>query len=177
MNPITSTGTLITIPNSGFFSCCSKYFTPSLIITTIIESLEQKYAIEYENTCVLFYRGNDKNTETKICEYADYVKNANAILQENPECTFLIQSDETEFFDYFKTSYPTNSFHFTGEVDLIQKNQNHYYSKNYLAITIIISKCKYIICGSGNCSIWIMLYRGHTQNVYQNLLSSWITPS
>ena len=35
--------------------------------------------------------------------------------------------------------------------------------KKYLAITIIMSRCKYIICGSGNYDIWIMLYRGNNK--------------
>jgi hypothetical protein len=32
-----------------------------------------------------------------------------------------------------------------------------------------MAKCKYIICGSGNCSIWMMFYRGNCDNVYQFL--------
>ena len=44
-----------------------KYFAPSEEIKQIISMMENKYNIDYDNTCVLFYRGNDKNTETKIC--------------------------------------------------------------------------------------------------------------
>ena len=54
------------------------------------------------------------------------------------------------------------------------KNKNYDFSKYYLAITLIMSKCKYIICGSGNCSMWIMLYRGNNNNVYQNLNNKWL---
>jgi hypothetical protein len=50
---------------------------------------------------------------------------------------------------------------------------NAVFSKYYLAITIIMSKCKYVICGSGNCSIWIMLYRGNNKNVCQYLDGTW----
>jgi hypothetical protein len=32
-----------------------------------------------------------------------------------------------------------------------------------------MSKCKYIICGSGNCSEWVMLYGGNNKNVIQNI--------
>ena len=49
-------------------------------------------------------------------------------------------------------------------------NQNNEFSKYYLAITMIMSECKYVVCGSsGNCSIWIMFYRGNADNVYQFL--------
>ena len=58
-------------------------------------------------------------------------------------------------------------------VDLKMPNTCYEFSKKYLAITIIMSKCKYIICGSGNCSIWIMLYRNNNINVVQNLNNEW----
>jgi hypothetical protein len=59
-------------------------------------------------------------------------------------------------------------------VDIKFKNTNHVFSKYYLAITIIMSKCNYIICGSGNCSLWIMLYRGNANNVCQFLNDKWV---
>ena len=38
---------------------------------------------------------------------------------------------------------------------------------------VIISKCKYIICSSGNCSIWMMFYRGNNKNIIQHINGSW----
>lgn len=154
-----------------------KYFSPSKQIVDIIESIEQKYRIEYNNICVLFYRGNDKATETKLPEYDDYVTHINSIIAKQPEIKFLIQSDETEFIEQMTEMFPKNSFYFKDEirhikkanktVDMVFRESNPVFSKYYLAITIIMSKCKYIICGSGNCSIWIMLFRGNCNNVYQ----------
>ena len=114
----------------------------------------------------------------------DNIEKANLILEKNPNIQFLIQSDETEFIDTFTKLFPKNSFYFKDEiriinkcnstVDKIMKETNYLYSKYYLAITIIMSKCKYIVCGSGNCSIWIMFYRGNSNNIYQNLNNEWI---
>ena len=164
-----------------------KYFSPSQRITDIIKNIEQKYNLVYDNICVLFYRGNDKNTETKVCDYDEYVIYANLIMENNPTILFLIQSDETEFIQFMSEKFPNNSFYFKDEirhmnkcnntVDIIMKNTNFIFSKYYLAITILMSKCKYIICGSGNCSIWIMLYRGNNKNVYQNLDGRWLDHS
>ena len=161
-----------------------KYFYMSNDINNIITNIEQKYNIEYDNICVLFYRGNDKNTETKICGYDEYIDYANLVLEENPNIKFLIQSDETEFIEFILKKFPNNSFYFKDEirhikscnstVDVEMKSQNYLFSKYYLAITIVMSKCKYIVCGSGNCSMWIMFYRGHCKNVYQNLNGSWL---
>jgi len=160
-----------------------KYFSPSKHITNIITDIQQKYNISYDNVCVLFYRGNDKVTETRLCGYDEYLNYANTILKENPSVSFLIQSDETEFIEFMTNKFPDRSFYFKDEirhmpkcnntVDRIMKETNYEYSKYYLAITIIMSKCKNIICGSGNCSLWILLYRGNNNNVYQNLNGKW----
>tara|TARA_E500000331_G_C17241489_1_gene707179 strand:- start:464 stop:1261 length:798 start_codon:yes stop_codon:yes gene_type:complete len=156
-----------------------KYFSPSKNIQDIINNIEKKYNLVYENICTLFYRGNDKNRETKICGYDAYFKYANEIIKNNPNILFLIQSDETEFIEFMTEKFPNNSFYFKDEirhmkkcddtVDIKMKDTNKEFSKYYLAITIIMSKCKYIICGSGNCSIWIMFYRENCKNVIQNL--------
>jgi hypothetical protein len=153
-------------------------------IMDIITNMEKKYSIDYKNICVLFYRGNDKNTETKICGYNEYINIAKQILHKCPQIQFLIQSDETEFITKIMSIFPNNSFYFNDEirhmnkcnstVDKCMKLENYKYSKYYLAITLIMSKCKYIICGSGNCSIWIMLYRENNNNVYQNLNGKWL---
>jgi hypothetical protein len=163
-----------------------KYFSPSNNILTILETMEKKYSLEYNNICVLFYRGNDKNRETKICGYEEYLHYANLVLEQNPNLIFLIQSDETEFIEFAKEKFPSKHLIFYDEirhipkcnntVDVVMKDKNFEFSKFYLAITIIMSKCKYIICGSGNCSIWIMLYRENGNNVYQNYEGKWYTP-
>ena len=126
---------------------------------------------------------NDKNTETKKCSYNEYLNYAKQLLKKNAKIVFLIQSDETEFIKFMTNNFPNNSFYFKDEirhmekcnstVDIKMSFQNYEFSKNYLGITIIMSKCKYIICGSGNCDEWIMLYRGNNKNVIQNLDGYW----
>lgn len=156
-----------------------KYFSTSNDITNIINTLEQKYNLDYDNICVLFYRGNDKRSEINMCGYDEYIKYTTMIIDKHPGVKFLIQSDETGFIDTMTKTFPTTSFYFKDEirhmnkcnntVDRVFREQNYIFSKYYLGITIIMSKCKYIICGSGNCDIWIMLYRGNADNVYQYL--------
>jgi hypothetical protein len=159
-----------------------KYFTPSLKIKEIINRMEIKYKLDYDNICVLFYRGNDKIKETKLSNYDDYLIYANKIMLQNPNIKFLIQTDETEFIDFISTHLP-NSFYFKDEarhipkcintVDRVMSQSNNLFSKYYLAITIIMSKCKYVVCGSGNCSLWIVLYRGHNKNICQYSKGTW----
>ena len=130
----------------------------------------------------MFYRGNDKITETKLSSYSEYLNYARLVLSNNPNIKFLIQSDETEFIEFMKNEFP-NYIVFNDEIRHMKKclstvdielNDNiDLYSRYYLAITIIMAKCKYIICGSGNCSIWIMLYRGNNIGVCQYLNGTW----
>jgi len=161
----------------------NKYFYPSIEINENINNIEKKYNLIYENICVLFYRGNDKNRETIKCGYEEYLNYANQLLENNSKIVFLIQSDETEFIEFMTNKFPNISFYFKDEIRHIKKcndtvdnkmgSQNYEFSKKYLAITIIMSKCKYIICGSGNCDLWLMLYRGNNKNVIQNLNGVW----
>jgi hypothetical protein len=59
-------------------------------------------------------------------------------------------------------------------VDRKMRENIGFYSQFYLAITILMSKCKYIVCGSGNCSLFIVLYRGNSSNVIQFRNNVWI---
>jgi hypothetical protein len=161
-----------------------RYFSPSQKIIQLCTYITTKYKFDPDNTCVLFYRGNDKNRETLICDYEEYIDKANEILKNNPSVQFLIQTDETEFLNKVKEAFPDNSFYFKDEirhiskcnstVDIIMKNKNFIFSQFYMAITILMSKCKYIVCGTGNCSIWILFYRGNCNNVYQNFQNDWL---
>jgi hypothetical protein len=158
-----------------------KYFYPSPRIQTIIKKIKIKYQsflqnIE-KNVCVLFFRGNDKKTECLLPMYSLYVEQAKQLLKLNPSLIFLIQSDETEFIETMLQVFPTNSFYFKDEtrninhsntsVDIIDmaKNTNYYFSQYFLSITIIMSQAKYVVCNLGNCSLWIALFRGHSQNI------------
>lgn len=160
----------------------TKYFYPSESISRLIMIMELKYIEDYDNTCVLFYRGNDKLTETQLCSYDDMITQAYIIKEHNPNIQFIIQSDETEFIERMLKEFP-QAIYFKDEirhikkantsVDIVFKDQNYKYSQYYLAITIMMSKCKYVICTSGNCSIWIALYRGNSHNIFQYLNGFW----
>lgn len=154
-----------------------KYFSPSDKILEIIKSLEQKYAIDYENLCAVLYRGTDKIREMQLPSYDSYHQKMQQL-----NCKFLLQSDETEFLEHMHKNMP-NSITFYDEIRHIPKNsvksvdlndsripkcqENYQFSLNYLAITYIMSRCKYVICSYGNCSLFVALFRGNTTNLWQ----------
>ncbi len=163
-----------------------RYFVPTMEIRNLILDMETRYKIvDYENICLLFYRGNDKTIETNLCGYEEFIEKAHDVMEKHPNIRFLIQSDETEFINRMSSEFP-NSFYLKDDirhmnkrvssVDLAAPQYNYEFSKKFLAITIIMAKCKHIICNTGNCSLWIMLYRNHAENVYQNFDGIWFTP-
>ena len=173
-----------TLDYKGLAPFIVKYFTPSSEIKGIMAEIEAKYPLDYANTCCLFYRGNDKAAETTLSSYSDYIVRAKAALQANPKTQFLVQSDETEFIETMVAEFPDRVVWFKDEirhirksmttVDKVFKKDNVRFSKYYLAITLIMGKCPYIICGSGNCSIWIALLRGSAEGMQQFLKGSWL---
>lgn len=158
-----------------------KYFDPSMEIKKKISMIEEKYKIDYDNTICLFYRGNDKTRETNLPTYSDFNDKLNSIIEKKSQ--ILIQSDETEFLNYFQKLYPKSSLIFEDEIRHVGKSdvsvENLKYDAtveekldfiyNFIAIVIIMSKCKKIICTSGNISLFIALYRNNSNNIYQYL--------
>jgi len=171
----------------------NKYFTPSEKIIENVEFLKNKYCIDYTNTCAIFHRGTDKINETEIPDFSVYINKAREILEREPDIRFLLQSDDTKFIEKLTNEFPDNSFYFKDEiihVDLnlsvdqwrqvrgipfyhgyfYKKTSDHFeYSKMFLAVILVMAKCKHVVCGSGNCSVWLVKYRGGSHGVHQFL--------
>ena len=161
-----------------------KYFSPTAEIMTTVDYFEQKYNIDYDNTCVLFYRGLDKVTEFPIPTYREVFQRARNIEMNHSgtkKIRFLIQSDEEEFIKAALVEFP-DAIVFRDEtrsaprqnssVDLLScdKKENYYYIKLFFAIVLVMSRAKYFVCNTGNISIWTCLYRGCAdENVHQYL--------
>lgn len=163
-----------------------KYFSPSKQIINMIESIKQKYNINYDNTIAVYYRGTDKASETKIATFADFYSKVKEISKLAPKKQIIIQTDTSQFLDYINNENKNNEHN----IIILNENSTSYSNRgihkektnkeNYndmlslFAIVLILSKCKYIICGSGNVSLWIMLYRENNKNVYQFLNGKWL---
>jgi hypothetical protein len=163
----------------GIIPFIKKYFTPSDVVLEFTDQIKQKYNINFETTVGVYYRGNDKCTETGIGTYEEYFNKCEEVVSKNPDATFLIQTDELEFRNLFSSKFK-NSF-FVEELPVINKNTSiamHNLLGSYdrpklgtriLGITYLLSKLKCLITHSGNCSEWAIFYRGNTNNVYQYL--------
>ena len=157
------------------------YFSPSQDILNIQKQLLDKYNINVDQYCAVYYRGTDKKTETTIGTFDTYIDKMNDLLNTDNNIKFIIQSDNQEFIDIVKSkiqnciSFDENVASYTdkGIHNENTPDDNYIIMKNFLAIVLIMSKCKYIICSSGNCSLWIMLFKGNGKNVKQFLNNEW----
>jgi len=159
-----------------------KYFSPSQDIINIQNQLIDKYNINVDQYCAVYYRGTDKKEETTIGSFDTYIDKMNEMLNTDNNIKFIIQSDNQNFIDTVKSkiqnciSFDENVASYTdkGIHNENTPDDNYIIMKNFLAIVFIMSKCKYIICSSGNCSIWMMYFRGNGKNVKQFLNNEWL---
>lgn len=153
-----------------------KYFALSDEIQNLVDSLKNNYNIDYDNTCAVLYRGNDKNRETKMGSYYTYIEKAKEIQNKNPGIKFLVQTDETEFLNDFLKNIPNSIFFkemptIKKSADSVHKilpvNERKNAAMNYLSAIVNVSKCKHLITHTGNCSLFAVLFRGNKNNVHQ----------
>jgi len=163
-------GDIWTFPYYDYEPIVKRYFNPSDKIQNIIQNLEKKYNLNYDNICSIYYRGTDKSTEAPILSKIFMKDRIEHIKQESPDIQLLFQSDQTEFIQEMKQQYPDAIFfeentHNTGNIGVhnYYKNtdDNYHIILNFVAIMFIMSRCKYIITGAGNCGLWLALLRTH----------------
>ena len=155
-----------------------RFFSPSQKVKAIISNIEQKYNIQYDNSCMAYYRGTDKSLETELISFDEIFNQIDQVREKNPDIKVVIQSDQTQFIELARVKYPEVTIFETENTHTQTNNGIHYIYKDddnyhiilhFLAIMHIMSKCKYVITGSGNCGLWIALLRGNTKNYYQYL--------
>lgn len=167
------------IPFSKFKPFVDKYFSFNDIVIDTTEKLKLKYNIQFENTCGVFYRGNDKVKETQKPHYNEVVEQAIFIKNNNPSIKFIVQTDEFEFLQYFLHHFP-DAIYFD-EIPVIHNQMTTVayaylndpkktdYILYYIAAINIFSKLKKLITTSGNGEMFIMFYRNNADGLVQYL--------
>ena len=144
-----------------------KYFSPTALIKNAMNNLAHCSHFDPENTCVIRFRGTDKELETIQPSYEEMLRKALALKASHPNLRFAVQTDESKFRQYI--------FDALGDACFLVEHaeQNNYRSSqnyiNFYASILLLSKSKFIITTSGNGELWMMLFRGHTNGVSQYL--------
>lgn len=161
----------------------NSYFQLSGHASNIAYNLSQKYKLDPENTCAVFYRGNDKARETQIAPYEEFIQRTREVREKNPGVKFLVQPDETEFLEAFLSEFP-GAIYFSETPHMRKKDSVMFnempraeraeFGARFLAAVLLMSHCKYLITHSGSCGLFCVLYRGHSNNVIQYLNGEWL---
>jgi hypothetical protein len=154
------------------------YFNPSHEVISRINLYEKQYGFDYENTCGIFYRGNDKIKECGLASYKEYAQRALEIQSTNPKMKFFVQTDDSLFVEYFEQQFHNDCFHIKELPKIHDANSAVTYQLNrenrlshaidLVSVVNILAKCKTIIVHSGNCAYWTALYRGKPDGIIQH---------
>jgi len=154
-----------------------KYFSPTAEVDSIATYLAQKYEIDFLNTLAIVYRGTDKYRDTGLGSFSEYVDRAKVFLEIDPNLRVLVQTDQKQFLEYCKREIP-NVFYFAELPMTTTDTVMHHvvpidskidWAKRFLAVTTLLSKCRYVVTHSGNVGRWICLYRKNANGVVQYL--------
>jgi hypothetical protein len=142
------------------------YFSPRPRIQNIVDRLVDKYEIDFSDTVYLKIRGTDKITENPRIHsdvYLDEIEKCEA------NCV-LVQTDEKGILNHVKRKITGKRVIYFDEIgfDTDEKpSVPHHFASNYLATTIVASKCAEVVCDAGNHGFWICMYRGSRDKVTQ----------
>jgi hypothetical protein len=153
----------------------NQYFSTSEKVNEIEDYLIRKYNISFDKTICVLYRGTDKISETTLPTYGEFLEKINNLRELNPEHVVLLQTDELEFSEYILSNMETISILETkmsrkggrAVQYTINVGDRLYQAQLFLAIVKIISKCDEVILNIGNVGLWISLYRGTNNGIYQ----------
>jgi hypothetical protein len=160
----------------------TKYFSPSKHILRMETKLLRRYDIDTDNYCAVYYSGIDQTKETQQGSFESFNDELNKITSENKGIKILVQTDSAMFLEYMKVKN-SNILVFNESIPSIsnlETNKENSHEINFKAVkhlfatALIMSKCKFIVCSSGNVPLWIMQYRGNGNNVHQYSKDKWI---
>ena len=144
-----------------------KYFSPTKIVISAMHNLAQCSHFEPENTCVIRFRGTDKQLETIQPSYEEMLLKALTLKAKHPNIRFAVQTDDDKFRQYMFINLGDNCFT-VEEAKNNNQRTNHNFI-NFYASILLLSKSKFIITTSGNGELWLLLFRGHAHGVTQYL--------
>ena len=155
-----------------------RFFNPSGVVTDRWQMLTEKYDIDPEKTVSVLYRGTDKCTEVRLASPEAYLDAVKQILDQTPANRVLVQTDQTQVLDYFKSELgnmvvsfsETPSTSGNDAMNTVMENEGKDtmdWMQWFDAALRCVAECAYVVNHTGNCGLWMNLYRGNVDNVFQ----------
>lgn len=166
----------LSLPLDEFKPYLQKYFRVNEKVERWKDWFVKKYAIDFDKTIVLSYRGTDKYIELELQPVEKYLLHVRKLLQDNPGYRVWIQTDQQQVQDAVMSEFePGRCFLLeelpatTGKhgVHEILETDKVEFSRKMLAAVQLMAACKHLITHTGNVAFWTVLYRGNVNNVVQ----------
>jgi hypothetical protein len=156
----------------------NKFFNPSDLVLERKKYLLEKYNINPKETISVLYRGTDKYTEVRLSHPSAYLNAVKQLLEVTQFKTVLVQTDQYQVLDYFKSELgnivvsfeetPTTSGQDAMNTVLENEGKDTMdWMQWFDAALRCVSDCSCVVNHTGNCALWMNLYRGNIQNVFQ----------
>lgn len=166
----------LALPLDEFKPYLQKYFRVNEKVERWKDLFVQKYAIDFDKTIVLSYRGTDKHIELELQPVEKYLLHARKLLHDNPGYRVWIQTDQQQVQDAVMSEFGPGKCFFLDElpattgkhgVHEILETDKVEFSRKMLAAVQLMAACKHLITHTGNVAFWTVLYRGNVNNVIQ----------
>ncbi len=154
-----------------------KWFNPSDSVLEYVELFIKKYEIDTSRTLAICFRGTDKFVDIKEPCYENFISHVPSIIKNEDINRVFIQTDQTQFIDFFKNYYPSIPVFNIQEIPTTSSKKHLYkgiieenkisHTQMFLAAMQILSRCKFLINHTGNVARWIIKYRGSIHNTIQ----------
>jgi len=155
-----------------------RFFGPSDVVSERKNQLLNKYRINPSETISVLYRGTDKYTEVRLGSPQAYLQAVQQVLQQTNAKRVLVQTDQTQVLNFFKQELGNMVIHFeetpttSGKeaMNTVMENEGNDtmdWMQWFDAALRVVSECAFVVNHTGNCGLWMNLYRGNTTNVFQ----------
>lgn len=155
-----------------------RFFGPSDVVSERKNQLLNKYKINPSETIAVLYRGTDKYTEVRLGSPQAYLQAVQQLLHQTNAKKVLVQTDQTQVLDFFKQELGDMVVHFdetpttSGQeaMNTVMENEGNDtmdWMQWFDAALRVVSECAFVVNHTGNCGLWMNLYRGNTTNVFQ----------
>jgi len=155
-----------------------RFFGPSDVVSERKNQLLNKYRINPSETISVLYRGTYKYTEVRLGSPQAYLQAVQQVLQQTNAKRVLVQTDQTQVLNFFKQELGDMVVHFeetpttSGKeaMNTVMENEGNDtmdWMQWFDAALRVVSECAFVVNHTGNCGLWMNLYRGNTTNVFQ----------
>lgn len=165
-----------------------KYFSPSDKIINLQNILLSMYNIYLDNCIAIYYRGTDKKNETALDNFDSYYNKLIEIIADNTDMQIIVQTDSAQFLEFMKSKLVGKNLIVIKENEVSYRDKGIHHEKSpkenfkdihyFFSTILILSRCKHVLCSSGNVSIAMMFYRvlytNNIANIYQNYDMAWL---